>query len=92
MKNKFAYLFESGEFQVLVKKSECEDTDNPKISLITTFDDAELDLGFTFKDGGYEKRDLMFDDKDKMEAVSLKYLEILNDSESLDDFISKINS
>lgn len=92
MKNKFAYLFESGDFQVLVKKSECEDTDNTKISLITTFDDAELDLGFTFKDGSYEKRDLMFNDRDKMEALSLKYLDILNGSESMEDFIAKINS
>lgn len=92
MKNKFAYLFESGNFQLLAKKSECEDTENPKISLITTFDDVEIDLGFIFKDGSYESRDRAFDNKKNMEEVALKYLEILNDSESLEDFISKINS
>jgi len=63
---KWAKLFESNGFQVLVTKEYDEDDDFPKVSFAVRIDGAELSLGPVFKgDNGEEQRDKMFEGVDQ---------------------------
>lgn len=58
---KFAKVFESHGRQFLVMKNQNDEGD-PKLSIITRIDGAELDLGFIFHDDdGEERMDAAFD-------------------------------
>ncbi len=87
MQNKFVHLFESGNYQLLVKKTESEDGE-PKLSLITQYDGAEVDFGIVMNN----EDDLgnAFNNYEQIKAGAEKYLNELNQSTSLQDFIKRI--
>ncbi|HEK1156768.1 TPA: hypothetical protein SMT61_000729 [Proteus mirabilis] len=87
MQNKFVHLFESGNYQLLVKKTESEDGE-PKLSLITQYDGAEVDFGIVMNN----EDDLVnaFNNYEQIKAGAEKYLNELNQSTSLQDFIKRI--
>ena len=85
--NKFAYLFEYGDFQLLIKKAESEDGE-PKLSLITHFDEGEVDFGFVIKDE--EVLNLIFNDHEQIKLCADTYLKKLNESSSMQEFIKTI--
>lgn len=87
MQNKFVHLFESGNYQLLVKKTESEDGE-PKLSLITQYDGAEVDFGIVMNNE--DDLDNAFNNYEQIKAVAEKYLNELNQSTSLQDFIKRI--
>ncbi len=87
MQNKFVHLFESGNYQLLVKNTESEDGE-PKLSLITQYDGAEVDFGIVMNNE--DDLDNAFNNYEQIKAVAEKYLNELNQSTSLQDFIKRI--
>lgn len=87
MQNKFVHLFESGNYQLLVKKTESEDGE-PKLSLITQYDGAEVDFGIVMN--SEDDLDNAFNNYEQIKAGAEKYLNELNQSTSLQDFIKRI--
>ncbi|HEK0789725.1 TPA: hypothetical protein SMP78_003963, partial [Proteus mirabilis] len=85
--NKFVHLFESGNYQLLVKKTESEDGE-PKLSLITQYDGAEVDFGIVMN--SEDDLDNAFNNYEQIKAGAEKYLNELNQSTSLQDFIKRI--
>ncbi|MCU9585936.1 hypothetical protein OCZ71_01975 [Proteus mirabilis] len=87
MQNKFVHLFESGNYQLLVKKTESEDGE-PKLSLITQYDGAEVDFGIVMNND--DDLDKAFNNYEQIKTGAEMYLKELNQSTSLQDFIKRI--
>ena len=79
---RFAKVFEAHGRQLLVKKSVDDQSDQPKLSFVLQFEEAEMDLGISFPDTyeGAELRDKAFDEYDQAKADA--YLEPIKDCTS----------
>lgn len=79
---RFAKVFEAHGRQLLIKKSVDDQSDQPKLSLILQFEEAEMDLGICFPDTdeGTALRDKAFDEYDQAKADA--YLEPIKDCAS----------
>ena len=79
---RFAKVFEAHGRQLLVKKSVDDQSDQPKLSFVLQFEEAEMDLGISFPDTdeGAELRDKAFDEYDQAKADA--YLEPSKDCTS----------
>lgn len=87
VKNRFAYLFEDGNYQLLVQKTVNED-DEPKLSFITEYDGIEIDLGIVFNNE--DALDEAFGNHKQIKSGAEEYLSKLNASSSLKEFLSLI--
>lgn len=87
MKNKFVYLFEEGNFQLLIKKTENEEG-KPKLSFITQYDGVEIDFGLVVQNE--DTLNEAFNNYDQIKSSAEIYLKELNESTSLRDFIKRI--
>lgn len=88
MKNKFVYLFEEGNFQLLIKKTENEEG-KPKLSFITQYDGAEIDFGLVVQSEDILNQ--VFNDYEQIKSGAEIYLKELNKCTSLQDFIKGIS-
>lgn len=79
---RFAKVFEAHGRQLLVKKSVDDQSDQPKLSFILQFEEAEMDLGISFPDTdeGAALRDSAFEDYTQEKADA--YLEPIKDCTS----------
>ncbi|HHR6131917.1 TPA: hypothetical protein ACS72K_003553 [Providencia alcalifaciens] len=87
MKNKFVYLFEEGNFQLLIKKTENEEG-KPKLSFITQYDGVEIDFGLVVQNE--DTLNEAFNNYDQIKSSAEIYLKELNESTSLRNFIKRI--
>lgn len=87
VKNRFAYLFEDGNYQLLVQKTVNEDGE-PKLSFITEYDGIEIDLGIVLNNE--DALDEAFGNYKQIKSGAEEYLSKLNASSSLKEFLSLI--
>lgn len=87
VKNRFAYLFEEGNYQLLVQKTVSEDG-QPKLSFITEYDGMEIDFGIVLNNE--EALDEAFDNYEQIKSGAEIYLNKLNASRSLKEFLGLI--